>query len=287
MKELYEPELLERQLVCGIVGGLLAMVVVPLAVVWLNSLSVLPEHPASLMVRNAVLDATGWPWQGLLALELGLAFVFGALVGAAVPPMEGTGRAVAVRTALHLAVSTAAYLGLCAVCGLWPGAWQGLLALVGAYWTIYGVVWLLRYFHWRAELRRIREGLGLADRRESRALRLRAMVPYLGLAAAVELGLPPLLRLLERGSDLPVLTGLLYPYLLLPFFGAATGWSVGRRRGAVLLYPVFCGLLVVPWIFVLYNASALFHVWMVTVPALAGVALGALVRWSRLRRREP
>ena len=204
MKKLYEPELLRRQLLWGAICGLLAMVLVPLAVIWLNSLSVMPGHNASLIVRNAVLDETGWPWQGLLALELVLAFAFGATVGLAVPPMEGSGRAVAVRTVLHLAVSSALYLGLCAVCGLWPGVWQGVLLLLGLYWFAYAVVWFLRYLHWRAEIQRLREGLGLASAWATSGLfQVCPLRAYFLLAAGVELGLPPLLRLLEHGSDFP------------------------------------------------------------------------------------
>lgn len=283
MKRLYEPGLLRQQLIWALLGGLLAMVLVPLAVIWLNSLSVMPGHNASLIVRNAVLERTGWPWQRLLALELILAFAFGAAVGLAVPPMEGTGAAVTVRTAAHLLLSSGLYLGLCAVCGLWPGVWQGVLVLLGLYWFAYAVVWFLRYLHWRAEVRRLREGLGLAQPPAAGGVfQLRSIRAYFLLAAGVELGLPPLLRLLESGSDIPVLTGLLYPYLLLPFFGFATGWSAGRRCGPAVLYPVACGLLVIPWVFLLYNSSALFQVWMICVPALAGNLLGALAK----RRKE-
>ena len=283
MKKLYEPELLRRQLLWGAICGLLAMVLVPLAVIWLNSLSVMPGHNASLIVRNAVLDETGWPWQGLLALELVLAFAFGATVGLAVPPMEGSGRAVAVRTVLHLAVSSALYLGLCAVCGLWPGVWQGVLLLLGLYWFAYAVVWFLRYLHWRAEIQRLREGLGLASAWATSGLfQVCPLRAYFLLAAGVELGLPPLLRLLEHGSDFPVLTGLLYPYLLLPFFGL----SAGKRFGVAVLYPLFCGLLTVPWVFLLYNSSALFQVWMAAVPALTGNLLGALVKRRKERHHE-
>lgn len=283
MKRWYEPELVGRQLLWGVLGALLAMVLVPLAVVWLNSISVLPDHNAVLIVRNTVLDKTGWPWQGLLAAELLLAAAFGFCVGTAVPPMEGEGRSVAIRTALHLAVSSGLYLGLCAVCGVWPNMWQGTLVLLGCYWVFYAVVWFLRYLHWRAELQRIRAGLGLtANSRSGKTLG--RLAPYLGLAAAVELGLPPVLRLLELSSDFPVLTGMLYPYLVLPFFGAVSGWSVGRRQGLVLVYPVICGLLPVPWVLVLFNSSALFQVWMVAVPALAGVLLGALVRRWKANR---
>mgnify|MGYP001538187749 CR=1 FL=1 len=159
MRDFYEPSLLRRQLLWGLVGGLLAMTAVPLTVIWLNSLSVMPGDP--LLVRASVLEATGWPWQVLLAVELALGFGFGVTVGLAVPPMEGSGHAVAVRTALHLLVSSALFAGLCWVCGLLWGSWQTWLTLLGMYWFAYAVVWLLRYLHWRSELRRIRERLGL------------------------------------------------------------------------------------------------------------------------------
>lgn len=283
--EFYEPALLRRQLLWGLLGGLAAMVLVPLAVIWLNSLSVMPSYNDSLIVRSAVLDATGWPWQGLLGLELALAFAFGASVGLAVPPMEGTGGAVAVRTAVHLLVSSALYLGLCAVCGLLPAVWQGWLVLLGLYWFAYAVVWFLRYLHWRAELRCIREGLGLVPVRTSGGLlQVRPLLAYFALAAAVELLVPPLLRLLESGGDIPVLTGLIYPYLLLPFFCLCSGWSAGRRFGAALLYPIACGLLPILWVFTLYNSSALFQVWTAAGFALAGNLLGALLRWRREHR---
>ena len=101
------------------------------------------------------------------------------------------------------------------------------------------------------------------------------------LAAGAELALPLLLRLADA-PDLPVLTGIFYPFLMLPFFCLCTGWSAGRRFGVALLYPAACGLLTVPCVFLLYNPSALFQVWMAAVPALAGNLLGALVK----RRKE-
>ena len=146
---------------------------------------------------------------------------------------------------------------------------------------------MLRYLHWRAEIQRLREGLGLASAWATSGLfQVCPLRAYFLLAAGVELGLPPLLRLLEHGSDFPVLTGLLYPYLLLPFFGFATGWSAGKRFGVAVLYPLFCGLLTVPWVFLLYNSSALFQVWMAAVPALTGNLLGALVKRRKERHHE-
>ena len=287
MRDLYEPELLKRQLFWALLGGLLAMVLVPLLVLWLNSLSVMPEWTAPMIVRQTVLEATGWPWQGLLALELALAFAFGAAVGLAVPPMEGSGRAVAVRTVLHLLSSSVLFMGLCAVCGLLPAPWQGVLTLLGAYWFAYGVIWLLRYLSWRAELQRIREGLGLAaEQKRGGVLQVRPIRAYLLLAAAVELGLPLLLRLLEGGSDIPILTGVFYPYLLLPFFALTTGWSAGRRFGPALVYPAACAALVVPHVFLLYNTSALFQAGVAGSFALAGTVIGAVLKRREERRHE-
>lgn len=261
------------------------MTAVPLAVIWLNSLSVMPGD--SLLVRASVLEATGWPWQVLLAVELALGFGFGVTVGLGVPPMEGGGHAVAVRTALHLLVSSALFAGLCWLCGLVRGSWQTWLTLLGMYWFAYAVVWLLRYLHWRSELRRIRERLGLAQPETPGEIwSLRPIRGYLALAAVVELVVPPVLRLLEGSSDIPVLTGLLYPYVLLPFFCLVTGWSVGRRQGVALLYPVACGLLTVPHVFLLYHESALFQAWVAAGFALGGILAGALVRRGKEHARE-
>ena len=266
--------------------GLGAMVAMLLVVSWLNSLSVLTGEP--LLVRPAVLEALDWPAAALLALELLLAFGFGVSVGLAVPPMEGTGTAVAARTAVHLLVSSALFSGICWVCGLPPENWKGLTLLLGLYDLMYLTVWLLRYFYWRRELEDIRRELGLAKPAPAGGvLQVRPLISYLLLAAAMELMVPPLLRLLERGSDIPVLTGLFYPYLLLPFLCLAVGWAAGRRLGLALVLPAACAALTVPHVFLLYNESALFQAGVAAVFALAGNLAGAIRR--RLRegaRRE-
>ena len=277
MKKLFDPVLLRQQLMWAAVCGLLMMALVPLAVIFLNSAS-WTDGAMPLVVRQSVLTATGWPWQALLSLELALAFAFGASVGLAVPPMEGSGFAVAVRTAVHLLLSSALFLGLCHVCG--PILfWETGVVLLGLYWFAYAVVWLLRYLSWRAELARIREGLGLTPKPAAGGLfQLRPIQAYLLLAAAVELALPPMLRLADA-PDVPVLTGILYPLLILPFFCLTTGWSVGKRFGPALLYPLACGLLTAPMVFLLYNSSALFQAGVALAFALVGNALGALVIW--------
>ena len=282
MKSWLDTPLYRQRLLWGVTAGLLAMVALVLAVAWLNSLSVLPGAP--LLVRWSVLAATGWPWPVLLGVELALGFGFGVTVGVAVPPMEGSGAAVAVRTGAHLLISSALFAGICWVCGLPPENWQGLGLLLGLYWMMYLVVWLLRYLHWRRELAGIRRKLGLAPPEPVGGWgRVRPLAPCLLVAAAMELVLPPLLRLAERGSDIPVLTGLCYPYLLLPFVCLAVGWTAGRRLGPSLLCPLFCGLLTVPCVVFLYNATALFQAGVAAAFALAGNLAGALYRHLKKR----
>lgn len=270
-----------QRLLWAAVCGLLAVVAVLLFVAWRGSLAVPPEDP--LLVRRAVLDALAWPVPAVLALELALAFGFGASVGLAVPPMEGPGTAVAARTAAHLLCSSALFAGVCWICGLPPANWQGLLLLLGIYWLMYLVVWLLRYLRWRAELDAIRRALGLARPAAGGVWQARPLKPYLLLAGALELLLPLLLRLLDP-PDVPVLTQLFYPYLLLPFFCLAVGWSAGRRFGVALLLPVACGVLTLLCVFLVYNYTALFQAGAAFVFTLAGNLLGALVR--RVRRHS-
>lgn len=270
-----------QRLLWAAVCGLLAVVAVLLFVAWRGSLAVPPEN--SLLVRRTVLDALAWPVPAVLALELALAFGFGASVGLAVPPMEGPGTAVAARTAAHLLCSSALFAGVCWICGLPPANWQELLLLLGIYWLMYLVVWLLRYLRWRAELDAIRRALGLARPAAGGVWQARPLKPYLLLAGALELLLPLLLRLLDP-PDVPVLTQLFYPYLLLPFFCLVVGWSAGRRFGVALLLPVACGVLTLPCVFLVYNYTALFQAGAAFVFTLAGNLLGALVR--RVRRHS-
>lgn len=281
MNEWYDAGQLRARLGWGLLGGVAASALMLLVVAWLNSLSVMPGDP--LLVRPSVLKATGWSVPVLLLAELAVSFAFGVCVGVAVPPMEGSGRGVAVRTAAHLVLSSALFAGLCLLWGLPPSNWQGMTLLLGLYWFSYVVVWLLRYLTWRAELQQIRQELGLAPGKEKR--KQKSLRAYLLMAAAVELAVPPVLRMVELGSDIPVLTGLFYPFLLLPFFCLATGWAVGRRLGIQLIYPPACGLLTVPGILLLYNKTALFQVLVAAVFALTGTLMGALCTW--LKRNRP
>lgn len=282
MKRWLDAPLTRQRLAWGVGMGLGAMVVMLLVMAWLNSLSVVPGDP--LLVRPAVLAALGWPAPALLSLELALAFGFGVSVGLAVPPMEGAGTAVAARTAIHLAVSSALFAGICWVCGLPPENWQGLILLLGLYWLMYLTVWLLRYLHWRSELAAIRRELGLSPPALAGGpFQVRTLGPYLLVSGVMELAVPPFLRLLEGASDIPVLTGLFYPYLLLPFVCLAVGWVAGRRLGLTLVLPAACAALTVPHVCLLYNATALFQTGVAAAFALAGNLAGTA--WRRMKKK--
>ena len=97
----------------------------------------------------------------------------------------------------------------------------------------------------------------------------------------MELLLPWLLRPLDA-RDVPVLTGIFYPFLILPLFCFFSSWSLAKRcRRLWLVYPVLCALLTLPCVFLLYNASALFQVWVSAIAALTGGLFGALWKKSR------
>ena len=97
--------------------------------------------------------------------------------------------------------------------------------------------------------------------------------------------LPPVLSWIDRTLivDLPLLSGLIMPYLILPAAGFSSGMSLGKRQGVCLLYPAACFVCYLPMVFLLFNSSAMFHCFIAAVSALAGNLLGWLLR---LRNQE-
>ena len=153
------------------------------------------------------------------------------------------------------------------------------LCLLGLLLLCYLLMWAVRYVGWRQDVRAIRKGVGLPEEPERPGWR--KALPYAFLAAAVELLLPWLLRLVDA-RDVPVLTGIFYPFLILPLFCFFSGVSLAKRcRRPWLGYPVLCGVLTLPCVFLLYNSSALFQVWVAAIAALAGGAIGALREKNR------
>ena len=94
---------------------------------------------------------------------------------------------------------------------------------------------------------------------------------------------PGVIRLLDP-ADVPVLSALLLPYVLLPAGGLASGLTLGRRQGLCPLYAILCGLLYLPTVFILYNQTALFHCVILFAAVFLGSGLGAV--WRRRGKRE-
>ena len=140
---------------------------------------------------------------------------------------------------------------------------------------LYALIWLGRWIGWYMEVVQLRTLLGLEP--GPSPLKWRETLPYLPFVLLLCDGLPLVLRWLDA-PDVPVLSGLILPYLLLPVAGFSSGLSLGKRQGVCPLYPVACFVCYLPMVYLLFNYTALFHCFMVAVPALAGNVLGWMYR---------
>ena len=162
----------------------------------------------------------------------------------------------------------------------WTGVlfWEGLLAL------LYLLIWLGRWIGWYVELARLRELLGLAP--GPSPLKWRETLPYLPFVLLLCAAAPAALRGIERwmGTDLPALTGIVYPFCILPVASLCAGVSLGKRRGFCPLFPLACFVCYLPMVYVLDQTVALLHCFLTALPALGGNLLGLF--WGRAGRLE-
>ena len=206
--------------------------------------------------------------------------VLGAEIGVSTLPFADHGRTLVLRTLAHFAL-------MAATVALWGGLNFGgagaafCLILLA---SIYVLVWLGRWVGWYVEVAAIRAKLGLAP--GPSLLHWRESLPYLVFALGLCLGLPALLRLLDP-QDVPVLSGVYFPFLLLPIGTFCSGVSLGHRHGFSPLYPVACALLSVAAVFLLFNGSALFHGGISLVCALVGNGVGTLLKKRAPREKNP
>jgi len=235
------------------------------------------------LVTPAMAEAFGSP-AAALAVQSLLGGVFGAVVAVSTMPFADDGRELLLVSAKHFAATALSFSALLWVCR-WVEQPKFILLWVTLLAVLYALIWLGRWVGWYVEVIQLRELLGLDP--GPTPLKWRETMPYVPFALLLCIGLPVLLRLLEKllGADVPVLTGLLLPYALLPAVGFMSGVSLGKRQGVCVLYPVICFLCYLPMVFLLYNGSALFHCFMVAVPALAGNATGWLYRRAVPKKR--
>lgn len=233
-----------------------------------------PSGGALLVVSAAMSERWGSPVTAAL-----VQFLWSGLLGAVLATAEvpfRLERQMPLWSGLHFLLTAALFSLAGFQCRWFPyrDTWLCLLALL---LLCYLLLWAVRYVGWRQDLLALRRSAGLSPSRAKSAL------SHLLLAAAVELALPWLLRLVDA-PDVPVLTGLFYPFFLLPLFCLFSAASLGRRRRWpwVLGYAACCALLTLPNVFLLYNYTALFHAWTAGIAALLGGGLGILQRkWKK------
>lgn len=217
-------------------------------------------------------------------VQLVLGALFGGVVAMATMPFADDGRELMLRSLGHFGLTALTFALLNLVC-----RWNdiGAVAVYLLMLTVlYLLIWLGRWVGWYTEVIRLRQLLGLDP--GPTPLHWRETMPYLPFALLVCCGMPLLLRGLEQAfgaMDFPIFTGLLYPYLILPVAGFFSGISLGKRQGVCPLYPVLCFVCYLPMVFLLFNSSALFHCFMVAVPAAVGNVLGWLYRRAVPKKR--
>lgn len=257
-----------------LLGGLAGDAVLLLIGFLAGSLSIYGDNHfrGLILVDGAMVLRLGGNEALAIGVQLLLCFLLGACAGVATLPFADGGRELTVRSLVHL-VLTAALTALTAWLNFGLDSVLLCLALLAA---VYFIIWLARWIGWYAEAAAIGEKLGLAPGLSP--LRWRETLLYLPFALALCWGLPLLLRALDP-HDVPALSGVLLPYLLLPMGGFFSGLSMGKRYGLCPLFPVACFVCYLPMVYLLFNESALFHCFMIAVPALAGNVLGAL--WQK------
>ena len=218
------------------------------------------------------------------AVQLGLYFLIGAVVGLSTLPFADDGPTLVLRSLAHFAATAGALTALVVLCGwnwgeFWPVAlYLGLLA------AVYLLIWLGRWVGWYVEVAAIRQRLGLSP--GPSPLKWRETMPYLPFAALMCLVLPMVLRLCE--SPIPIFSAI-YAMLILPAGGFFSGLFLGRRQGFCPLYPVMCALLTLCFVLLARLVSNVADGAMIPIvlcSVLLGNAVGAMFRTVKERRMK-
>lgn len=236
-----------------------------------------PEGGSLLVVSQAMAEAYGSPVTAALAQLFWSGLLGAALWTAEVPFLLERGTLL--WSGVHF-LATAAAFSLAGWRCRWFPYVESWLCLLGVLLLLYVLKWSVRFLEWQSDVWAIRKSSGL----DTAEPPWKTLAPYFLLAAAVELLLPPGLRLVDA-RDFPVLTGIFYPFLVLPLFCFFCACPLGTRlRRWWLVFPAACGALTLPCVFLLYNYTALFQAWVAGIAALAGGLLGVLLR--RLKKSK-
>lgn len=214
------------------------------------------------------------PSLSMISLGLLLSAALGCMGGLATRPFADDGFSLVRNSLLHYLVTALLFAALIVTMGgnsLACLVWTLILA------ALYFYIWLARWIGWYLEVVQLRTLLGLAP--GPSPLKWRETLPYLPFVLLLCNGLPLTAWIIDHfWSEIPILSGGIVPYLLLPIIGFTSAVSLGKRQGVCLLYPAACFVCYLPMVFLLFNSSAMFHCFMVAVPALLGNVIGWMYR---------
>ena len=234
-----------------------------------------------LMVFGSMASAFGSAEAAAVVQSL-LGALLGGVVTVATLPFAENGKTLVRRSLLHFLATQGAFLLLILICR-WAN-WGVALLYGGLLALLYLLIWLGRWTGWYLEVVELRELLGLDP--GPTPLKWRETLPYLPLVLLMCLGVPLVLRVPEYllGKGFPALSGIYYPFLVLPVVSLCVGVSLGKRRGVCPLYPAACLLCCLPmtcWL-VFTLSTPPYYCLLSVVPALAGNLGG----WLWRRRKE-
>lgn len=231
-----------------------------------------PSFRELMLVDGAMVLRLGGSEGFAVAVQFTLFFLLGGAVGVSTLPFADGGRPLVLRSLAHFAV-TAGLAALLAGLNFGADCIPACLILLAA---VYGLIWLGRWVGWYAEAAAIRQRLGLSP--GPSLFHWRETLPYLLLLAAVYLLPRPLLAPFDA-TDVPVLTGILLPWVLYPLAALVAGGNTGWRYGVCPLVPVTAFLTFLPNLLWTSPASD----WTQGL-VYAGLVLGANLAGAALRR---
>lgn len=269
-----------------LLGGLIGIaVLIPLGGIFNDLVSggLLSSRPHFRLVSYDLAYLTGSAPLAF-AIQLGLYFLMGAVVGVSTLPFADDGATLVLRSLAHFAATAAALTLLVVLCGWnWGEFWPVVLYL-GLLAAVYLLIWLGRWVGWYVEIAAIRQKLGLSP--GPSPLKWRESLPYLPFAALMCLVLPMAVRL-TLDAPIPLFTAI-YAMLILPVGGFFSGLFLGRRQGFCPLYPVMCTLLTLCFVLLARLVSNVADEAMIPIAlcsVLLGNAIGALLRMLKGRRQ--
>lgn len=263
-----------------LMGGMLGAVTVPFISRCLLSMQYLEKPLVGLeqFVFPAMVQAFGSLGVALAVQSL-LGAIFGAVVCIATLPFAKEGKSLLRQSVIHFAATALAFSALLYGCR-WITTFWVVLAWVGILAVLYLIIWLVRWIGWWQEVRQMRTLLGLEA--GPSPLRWKETLPYLPFLLLICNIMPSVLMWVDLTFivDVPIFSGIIYPFFAMPIIGFCSGFSLGKRQGLCWLYPIACFLFYLPMVFLIYNSSAMFHCFMIAVPALVGMLFGWIV-WRR------